>query len=324
MNSSFPNYAMTKRLRLEGRTVTSGLAFPEGPVVMADGSVIVVEIQGGRLTRVLPRGEKQTVAELGGGPNGAALGPDGFIYVCNNGGFEWLWDGDVGYDRPIGRAKDYSGGRIEKVDPATGVFEILYTQCDGVPLCGPNDIVFDGQGGFWFTDQGKIYDRLIDRGAIYYARCDGSLIRQAIFPMLTPNGIGLSPDGETLYVTETDTGRVWRFAISGEGEIARVPWPSPNGGEILHGMGGYQRFDSCAVEAGGNVCVATLVRGGISVISPAGELIEYWEHPDFYCTNIAFGGPDLKTAFITLSGAGELLAVDWPRAGLKLHDGQTL
>ena len=59
--------------------------FPEGPVFMPDGSVIVVEIAGQRLTRVAPDGTKTTIAEMGGGPNGAAMGPDGKIYVCNNG-----------------------------------------------------------------------------------------------------------------------------------------------------------------------------------------------------------------------------------------------
>ena len=71
------------------KEVTSGLRFPEGPVVMADGSVIVVEIQSGDITRVLPDGKKQRVAHVGGGPNGAAIGPDGALYICNNGGFAW-------------------------------------------------------------------------------------------------------------------------------------------------------------------------------------------------------------------------------------------
>src|SRR2546426_4051316 len=70
----------------EMRVVTEGLHFPEGPVAMPDGSVVVVEIQSGDLTRVLPDGTKETVAHCGGGPNGAAVGPDGAFYVCNNGG----------------------------------------------------------------------------------------------------------------------------------------------------------------------------------------------------------------------------------------------
>jgi gluconolactonase len=306
-------------MQLGGREVTSGLAFPEGPIALADGSVIVVEIAGGRLTRVSRSGKKQTIAELGGGPNGAAIGPDGKCYVCNNGGFSWHKD-ERGFLRPTGRAEDYRTGRIEQVDIETGVSRVLYDNCDGIPLKGPNDIVFDAAGGFWFTDLGKTYGRLMDRGAVYYARIDGSLIREVIFPIMTPNGVGLSPDGRTLYVTETETSRIWSFAITGEGQVEKMPWPSPNGGKLLHGLPGYQRFDSAAVEAGGNICVATLVRAGISVFSPGGDLVEFHEAPEVFCTNICFGGEGMRTAFITLSGTGKLIAVDWPRAGLPLND----
>lgn len=305
-----------KRQKLQAREVASGLKFPEGPIAMPDGSVIVVEIMGA-LVRVTPDGRRQVIAELGGGPNGAAIGPDGKAYVCNNGGFNWH-QADDGYNRPVGRADDYTTGRIERVDLATGKVETLYSECDGEPLKGPNDIVFDGKGGFWFTDHGKSYGRLLDRGALFYAAADGSFIKEVAFPLFTPNGVGLSPDGETLYVSETDTGRLWSYPVLGPGELAKEPWPSPNGGKFLGNLAGYHRFDSMAVEANGNICVATLVSGGITVFSPTGEALEFHEAAEGYCTNICFGGPDLRTAYITLSGYGTLVAVDWPRPGLKL------
>lgn len=304
------------QLKLQGNVVASGLQFPEGPVALPDGSVLVVEIEAGRLTRVLPSGALQVVAELGGGPNGAALGPDGCCYVCNNGGFSWRTD--KGFTRPTGPAADYQGGSIQRVDIQTGQVHTLYTHCDGVPLHGPNDIVFDTHGGFWFTDFGKTFEDRIMRGAVYYATMDGRFIRRVAHPVLTPNGVGLSPDGRTLYVTETETSRLWSFPVLGPGQLGHEPWPSPNGGRLVHGLAGFQRFDSLAVEEGGNVCVATLVRGGISVFSPEGELLEFHEAPEGYCTNICFGGEDRRTAFITLSGYGQLLAVRWPRAGLPL------
>ena len=198
--------------------------------------------------------------------------------------------------------------------------EWLYTHCDGNPIMGPNDIVFDADGGFWFTDHGKSYDRLMDRGAVFYARTDGSFIKEAAFPLITANGVGLSPDGKTLYATETETGRLWAWPVLGPGELAKQPWPSPHGGVFLGGSSGYQRFDSLAVEAGGNICVASLVAGGISVFSPEGGLVEFYEAPEPYCTNIAFGGPDMRTAYITLSGYGQLVAAEWPRPGLVLGD----
>ncbi len=313
---------MTRMLELKGREVTTGLLFPEGPIAMPDGSIVLVEIARGTLTRVRPDGRKEVIAELGGGPNGAAIGLDGKCYVCNNGGFNFGHEAD-GLLRPMGRADNYSGGRIERVDLDSGKVEVLYTECDGVTLKGPNDIVFDDKGGFWFTDLGKVYGRQMDRGAVYYARTDGSLIREAVHPLITPNGIGLSPDGRTLYVAETETSRLWSFEIVGEGEVRKLPFPSPHGGSIVAGLPGYQRFDSLKVEAGGNICVATLITGGISVISPTGEWLEFHHASEVYCTNLAFGGPDLRRIYVTLSGFGTLLEVEWPRAGLKLP-GQVL
>lgn len=307
---------MTRHLKLEGRVIASGLAFPEGPVALADGSVLVVEIAGARLKRVQPDGRVDVVAELGGGPNGAAMGPDGHCYVCNNGGFSWRTDN--GFSRPTGPAADYRGGCIQRVNLDTGAVQVLYTACDGQPLHGPNDIVFDADGHFWFTDFGKVFEDRIMRGAVFHASTDGRSICRAAHPVLTPNGVGLSPDARTLYVTETETSRLWAYPIEGPGRLQHQPWPSPNGGRLLHGLPGYQRFDSLAVEEGGNVCVATLVRGGISVFSPQGEWLEFHEAPEGYCTNICFGGPDRRTAYITLSGYGQLLAVPWPRAGLAL------
>ncbi|MBV1691219.1 SMP-30/gluconolactonase/LRE family protein [Novosphingobium sp. G106] len=304
-------------MKLQAREITNGLRFPEGPIVMPDGSVLVVEIEGARLVRCQLDGRREVVAELGGGPNGAALGPNNCVYVCNNGGFNWVYEED-GYTRPHGKADNYHNAGIQRVDLSSGAVQMLYTHCGDIAITGPNDIVFDGKGGFYFTDHGKSYDRLMDRGAIFYAAEDGSFIREVAFPMITPNGVGLSPDGNVLYASETETGRVWAWPILSPGQVQKEPWPSPAGGRFIGGPTGYQRFDSMAIEANGNICVASLVAAGISVFSPEGGLLEFHEAPEPYCTNIAFGGPDMKTAYITLSGYGTLVAVDWPRPGLKL------
>ncbi len=304
---------------VELREITTGLRFPEGPVAMPDGSVLVVEIERRCLTRVRPDGTREIVATPGGGPNGAAIGPDGKCYVCNNGGFEFIQDPDHGL-RPVVEAWDYSGGRIERIDLETGAVEVLYRGTPEVQLRGPNDIVFDAEGGFYFTDLGKRRQRELDYGAVFYARADGSLIRQVAFPMVTPNGIGLSPDGRTLYVAETEAARLWAFDILEPGVLARQPWPSPHGGRLVAQPGGtYQRFDSLAVEANGNICVATLANGGITIISPDGSRIEHVPMPDMHTTNICFGDRDLKTAYVTLSGSGRLVALTWPRPGLALN-----
>ncbi len=297
------------------REVATGLEFPEGPVAMPDGSVLLVEIKRGTLSRVGPGGTVDVVAELGGGPNGAAIGPDGAVYVCNNGGFEW--HELLGLTIPGNQPADYSGGRIERVDPRTGRATVLYRACDGHPLRGPNDIVFDATGHFWFTDHGKIRERDRDRGGVYYAAADGSMIREVIYPLDAPNGIGLAPDGTRLYVAETYTGRVWWWDVPAPGTIAMAS-PLPPGGTLLAGLAGMQLFDSLAIEAGGNVVVATLVNGGLSVFAPSGELVEHVATGDLITTNVCFGGPDLRTAYVTLSGTGKLVALPWPRPGLRL------
>ncbi len=300
------------------REIATGLRFPEGPVALADGSVLLVEIARRTLTRVDRDGSKTIVVRPGGGPNGAAIGPDGKVYVCNNGGFEFTTDA-FGV-RPVREAWDYSGGRIERIDPASGEVEVLYRGTDRVRLKGPNDLVFDGHGGFYFTDLGKVREREIDRGAVFYAKADGSFIAEVIHPLLTPNGIGLSPDDRTLYVVETEAARLWAWPILEPGVLEKAPWPSPHGGRLVADPGGvYQRFDSLAVDAKGFICIATLIHGGITVVSPDGRSIEHVPMPDLYTTNIGFGGKDLRTAYVTLSNSGRLVAMEWPRPGLPLH-----
>lgn len=300
----------------EFRTITTGLRFPEGPVALKDGSVALVEIERGTVSRVTPDGRIEVVAHTGGGPNGLAVGPDGAYYVCNNGGF--AWHEEPGMLRPVGPAPDYTGGRIERVDPRTGAVTVLYERCGAHKLCGPNDIVFDRQGGFYFTDLGKARARDRDWGGVYYAKIDGSSIVEVVHPILTPNGVGLSPDDTVLYVAETETARLWAFDIVSQGVLRKQPFPSPHGGRLIAGLGGFQRFDSMAVQANGDVCVATLVNGSVSVIAPDGRLVRQPKLPDLYCTNICFGGADLRTAFITLSGTGRLVATTWPEPGHRL------
>lgn len=299
------------------RTVAQGLRFPEGPVAMPDGSVILVEIAAGRITRVRPDGAKETVAEPGGGPNGLALGPDGKLYCCNNGGFNYITH-PSGLLIPHGQADDYSGGRIERIDIATGAVEVLYKDGDfGCILRGPNDIVFDDHGGFWFTDHGKNRPRERDITGIFYAKADGSHLEEVIFPSENPNGIGLSPDGKTLYAAETYTCRLMAFDVIAPGKVDQTAGLG-GAGRPLYRPAGYKFFDSLGVEASGNICVATIGESGISVVSPTGELVEFVPTPDPFTTNICWGGPDLMDAYICLSGTGKLAKIRWARPGLKL------
>ncbi|CAN5501745.1 SMP-30/gluconolactonase/LRE family protein [soil metagenome] len=305
------------------RVITDQLQFPEGPIALEDGTFLVVEIRRKTLTRILPDGRTEIVANLGGGPNGAAMGPDGHCYVVNNGGFKFVQRPSDSLWVTAGTPDDYNGGRIERVNLQTGKFEVLYDKVGSEPIRGPNDIVFDAHGGFWFTDPGKVRHRNADRGCVVYAKADGSMIKEHIFPIHKPNGIGLSPDGNTLYVAETESARLWAWDLKGPGELAKpaVASPaSPHGGRLIYTSPKYLRFDSLAVEANGNIAIGTIDAGGVTVCAPDGSgLVEFVPVPgDTHCTNVCFGGEDMKKAYVTQSYTGRLVEVDWARPGLRL------
>lgn len=297
--------------RVEPQSVevlTGGLSFPEGPVAMPDGSVLVVEMTAGRITRVRPDGRTRPVADVGGGPNGAAVGPDGALYICNNGG--------MAQPRP-------GAPSIQRLDLSSGRVDLLYTECGGRPLRAPNDIVFDGDGGFYFTDFGS--------GTIHYATPDGSRIETAVTRVQAPNGIGLGPSGDVLYWSETYTRQLHRRRLSEPGKV--VPSPGhdvtslmrglePDPWTLVLGLPGRRQLDSLAVEEGGAVCIGTLIEGGVTVAWPEGGY-DFYTHPameaDGAVTNICFGGGDMRTAYITCSITGVLLRCRWPRPGLCLQ-----
>lgn len=331
--------------------INSELGYPEGPVYLNDGSILLVEIKAQQLTKVHPDGSKEVVAKISGGPNGLAIGPDGNAYICNCGGFEWhaipagkqtLW---IGGDQPA----DYKGGSIDRVDLSTGQVETLYTECNiarrldfstgkwvesetttPIPLKGPDDLVFDEVGGMWFTDWGKSRPTERDITGIYYATADGHSIKQMIFPLNAPNGIALSPDGKKLYTVETYTRRVLYWELSAPGVINPNP-KSLDGTYLLIGFDGQEIFDSMAVDEQGNLYVMSMLpdgnnpftNGGVKIVSPAGELLETVDiaiegHFAPLPSNICFGGDDNKTAYITLGASGALVKVQMKVPGLTL------
>ena len=295
--------------------LAEGLEFPEGPVAMPDGSVVLVEIKGERLTRITPTGGREAIVDLPGGPNGAALGPDGALYICNNGGFEWRTV--MGQTISGHAAKSYTGGSIQRVDLATRTVETLFTHVGGKRLKGPNDLVFDREGGFWFTDHGKDYDEARDHGGLYYVAPGAREVTEVVFPLHAANGVGLSPDGGVVYVAETFSSRLWAYDLEAPGRLAPSPFPLP--GRVVANLPGLQFLDSLAVEADGSVCVATLLNGGVTRFLADGSGTEHTALPDLFVTNLCFAGADMRDVYVTLSGTGRLARLRWPRPGLRLN-----
>lgn len=312
--------------------VCSGLGYPEGPVYCSNGDIILVEIRGDArkdiascgddenmfepcISRISPSGERSILAKIPGGPNGAAVGPDGDIYICNDGGFDWIpipqppaepivW---FGGNQPSW----YTGGKLQKYSPATGKVTDLYHQCstrmvrqtdpvkktdhfvqgpDWNPpfrLCGLDDLVFDKAGGMWISDYGKIRERDQDVTALYYAAPDGSSIRQAIYPMAAPNGVALSPGGDRLYVALTFERRVLYYELSAPGVIKPNPTTIDGSYLLTAAIPKQALLDSMAVDEQGNVYVATMLpdglnpmsNGGITTISPDGKNVDFIELP---------------------------------------------
>jgi gluconolactonase len=294
--------------------LTTGLLFPEGPVALDDGSVLCVEIARGTLTRIHPDGTKAVVAKLGGGPNGAAIGPDGACYVANDGGLTWHTQN--GTTLPTGVPADFAGGSIQRVDLRTGAARTLYTHAGENQLKGPNDLVFEPSGGFFFTDTGKFYARTQDRGGVYWAKPDGSEIRQVVYPLVTPNGIMLSPDRQTLYVASTATRQIWSFRITGPGQLAQKDGRAEM--KVVASLGGIFNFDSMCMQADGTLVAAAGFPGQLMQISPNGNVLNKISLPDAAVTNAAFGGHDMRTLYVTFSATGRIAVLPWPSPGLKL------
>jgi gluconolactonase len=293
----------------EVSVLAEGLHHPEGPVALPDGSVAVTEVTAGRVARVHPDGRVSIIVDLGGGPNGMAAGPEGALFVCNNGG----------HMTPENRIP----ACIQRVDVESGKAEVLYEEHEGKPFVAPNDLVFDTTGAFWFTDMGA--------SAIYYGQPDGSRLRLADTRANMPNGIGLSPEGDVLYWAETFTRNVQRRRLTAFGEMVYSPGCdilTVNSGasldrwSLLVGLPHALELDSMAIEANGYLCIGTLVDSGITVVNPKSGSYERHTLPeqlhDEAVTNICFGGADLQTAYITCSHTGRLISARWPRAGLEL------
>ena len=265
----------------------TNLEIPEGPAFDRDGNLYVVELGGGCVSRITPDGSVSTLCETGGFPNGATIGPDGALWVANNGG----------RDDP---------GWVERIDLATGTTERII---EDPSFGGCNDLVFDAEGNLYFTDPHGTMRRDQRPGHVYFFSSERELTRIAT-DYAFPNGIGITDDGGTLLVAETISGIVWAHEIKAPGKIRerRKHAQLPEG----------HLPDGFAFDAAGNLLVCGHFGGAVTVFDAAGNRIDSIEPLDERLTNLAFGGPDFSTLYICESGLNRVSTVPWHTPGMKL------
>lgn len=295
----------------QDNVIATGFSFPEGPCFDAAGVLHVVELAGGCVARVVD-GRRAVLCRPGGSPNGAAFGPDGVLYICNNGG-NWPAAPSTGGRHGFGGEP----ALIQRV-AADGTYETVLDAIDGRPLNSPNDICFDDHGGFWFTDPvwAPRGDDLmpdmtrVEPGALGYVPADGTpvWIQTGI---LFPNGLAVTDGGDALIVDETASGRVYRFPILGPGELGEPePYADLGAGSTPDGM--------CFDEAGrlhvaghGSYSVYVIAAGG-------GTVEEVLRFEDAEITNVCFGGPEHRTLYVTQCVNGRVATVEREIPGMRL------
>ena len=212
------------------REIATGLRFPEGPVALADGSVLVVEIEAARLTRIGPDGRKTTIvaAHRRTQRSGDRAGWQRLRLQQRR---LQLARAAAGRARPGGPGEGLLGRPHRARGPGhrqdRGALRRMRRRSRSR---APTTSCSTRTAASTSPTSARRRPREMDRGAVYYAKADGSLIKPVAFPSITPNGCGLSPDGKTLYFAETESARLWAMDILEPGVVKREGWPSVNGG----------------------------------------------------------------------------------------------
>jgi gluconolactonase len=260
----------------------------EGPSFDLDGNLYCVDIPWGRVFRINPSGQFSLVAEYDGEPNGLKIHRDGRIFIA-----------------------DYKNG-IMVLDPETGRVEPFLERVRLERLKAVNDLVFSSNGDLYFTDQGLtgLHD---PSGRVFRVRVDGR-VDCLLDNIPSPNGLVLDPSESVLYVAVTRANAVWRVPLMRDGTVAKV-------GNYIQ-MSGGGGTDGLAVDENGNLAVAHIGIGAVWLFSAAGEPLLRIQSPlGRHTTNMAYGGADRKTLFITESETGTILSASMPVSGQRMFSG---
>lgn len=290
-----------------GVSAATSLAFTEGPAVDAGGNVYFSDIENNRILKLAPDGTRSVFREPSHRTNGQTFDAAGRLYHCEGAEFG-----------PGG------GRRVSRTDLATGQYEVLVESYEGQRFNSPNDICVDGQDRVYFTDPcyGDRSQMEMSLEGVYRIDLDGSVTRILAQPQIErPNGIAVTQDSQRLYVIDScptigGNRKVWGFDLDDGG--------NPSGQRVVYDFGSGRGGDGMRLDAAGNLLVAAGImtpRGahesdavppGIYLISPAGALLGRIPVCEDVLTNLAFGGPDGRTLYITAGKSLLTTRVDTP------------
>ena len=265
----------------------------EGPVAHPDGTVYFTDLANDRILKLGTDGLVTTYRQPANRPNGLRLDAQFRLLAAER--------GDPERNTP---------GRISRTDLETGDIEVLADSSGAVDFGVPNDLTFDARGRIYFSGSGEVY-RL---------DADGTVAKIAASPLVQgSNGLILSLDDRTLYLVEINRGageprRIRTFDLSPEGTLSNP--------RVLHDFAPGRGADGMGIDVEGNIYVAAGMNqtrdtsetrdnpSGVYVFSRAGDLINQIAIPQDTITNLAFGGPDMKTMYVTAGNTVFRVAMD--------------
>ena len=262
-------------------------SFLEGPAFDRNGNLFAVDIAHGRIFKISPSGEYAVFAEYDGEPNGLKIHRDGSIYVADN----------------------ING--ILRFDPKTAARTTVIDKPGKEPFKGPNDLAFASNGDMYFTDQGETgYQD--PTGSVYCLRADGRL-RHILGNVPSPNGLVLTQSQDTLYLAVTRDNSIWRVPMRDSGEAYKVGKFIQLSGSLGSGP------DGLAMDEEDSLIVAHAGLASVWVFSRLGEpMCRIRSRVGTLTTNVAYGGPDRTTLYITESHSGCVLRARLPAPGRPL------
>jgi gluconolactonase len=269
--------------------IATTVAFTEGPAVDRDGNVYFTDIINQRIMKLSAAGVLSTYRQASNVANGLLIDSQGRLIACEGAAFE----------RP--GVKLTGTPRVTRTDLKTGRVEVLADSYEGKPLIGPNDVTIDGRGRLYFTE--------LNGAAVYRIDTSGKLSRILAAPdVRSPNGIQVSPDDRQLYVVESNQTQggprlIRKYDLQPDGTVRNM--------RVLYDFSPGRSADGMSIDTQGNLYASAgmnQLRGtsetldtktGVYVISPEGKLLKFFPIPEDFITNNAFGGPDMKTLYVT-------------------------